>query len=197
MADTYQTDVVVDDGSVIRTTVTSRSRAVSQFLQPFQGRQGLIVGLDAEWRPNFEPGGRANRIAVLQLCVGRRCLVYQIIHDDMFAPALQSFLANPGVSFVGVGVGKDAQKLLDEYGLQVANAVDLRPVAAAALWRPELNQAGLRAVVLAVMGVNIDKPQRVTLSAWDARDLTLEQVRYATIDAYVSYEVGRRLLSVE
>ena len=47
-----------------------------------------------------------------------------------------------------------------------------------------------------VMGVLINKPKSVTMSKWDARRLSVEQVQYACIDAFVSYEIGRLLLTV-
>ncbi|KAL6845347.1 hypothetical protein ACP4OV_024842 [Aristida adscensionis] len=134
-------------------------------------------------------------IAVLQLCVGRRCLVYQIIHGSrLINEALQGFLGNPDFLFVGFGIDGDAQKLLHDYGLWVANTADLNRVAAE-LGQPERRQLGMKAVAREMMGVEIEKPERVRRSRWDAPDLTQEQIAYATMDAYVSYEVGRLLLS--
>jgi len=46
------------------------------------------------------------------------------------------------------------------------------------------------------MGVLINKSKSVTMSKWDARRLSVEQVQYACIDAFVSYEIGRLLLTV-
>ncbi|KAL6614797.1 hypothetical protein ACP70R_037067 [Stipagrostis hirtigluma subsp. patula] len=196
MAVTY--NVTMDDGDVVRTTVTSSAVDVISFLQLFRGRRSLIVGLDAEWRPNYQPGGRRNKVALLQLCVGRRCLIYQIIHDSSSVPDdLRGFLANPGHLFVGFGIKGDADKLFDDYGLEVANTADLGHVAARKFSDPWFRQAGMKAVAAEVLGLEMDKPQWVTLSAWDARDLTLEQIRYAAGDAYVSHEVGVRLLSGE
>jgi len=44
-----------------------------------------------------------------------------------------------------------------------------------------------------VLGVAVEKPQWITRSRWDDRRLTKEQVQYATIDAFLSYEIGRQL----
>ncbi|KAG2599579.1 hypothetical protein PVAP13_5KG425000 [Panicum virgatum] len=165
----YDTDVVMDGGAVIRTTVTNSGDAVKRYLREVRahGRR-LTVGLDTEWRVVHGEAGRANRMAVLQLCVGRRCLVFQIARADYVPAALRAFLACPDHSFAGVAVGNDAERLHVDCGIAVAGAVDLRHVAAEVLARPELRGAGLKTLA--------------------------REVRYASIDAFVSYEVGRLLL---
>ena len=39
----------------------------------------------------------------------------------------------------------------------------------------------------------MEKPHHVRVSAWDARKLTYDQLKYACVDAFASFEVGRRL----
>ncbi|KAJ1284622.1 hypothetical protein BS78_03G219000 [Paspalum vaginatum] len=196
----YGTDVLMDDGTVIHTTVTNSGDAVKLFLQEIRattdpGSRPLVVGLDTEWRIVFgEDKKRTHRMAVLQLCVGRRCLVFQIVRANYIPAVLGAFLACPDHRFVGVAVEGDVKRLRDDCGLAVANAVDLRHLAAEVLARPELRKAGLKTLTREVMGVVIDKEKEVTMSKWD-RHLTMEQVQYASIDAFVSYEVGRRLLT--
>ncbi|RCV27252.1 hypothetical protein SETIT_5G310100v2 [Setaria italica] len=151
-------------------------------------RHPLVVGLDVEWRPAREPGP----VAVLQLCVDRRCLVFQILRADYVPDALADFLADRRFSFVGVGIRDDAARLRDGYGLEVPHAVDLRRLAARALGRPELRRAGLAALVREVMGVRMEKPHHVRVSAWDKRMLTEDQFKYACADAFVSMEVAWR-----
>ncbi|PUZ55508.1 hypothetical protein GQ55_5G217900 [Panicum hallii var. hallii] len=190
----YDTDVFMDDGAVIRTTVTNSGDAVKRYLREVRKHgQRLTVGLDTEWVVHGKGGRGAHRMAVLQLCVGRRCLVFQIARADYVPAALRAFLACPDHSFAGVGVGGDVERLYVDCGLVVAGAVDLRHVAAEVLARPELRNAGLKTLAREVMGVHVDKEKRVTLSGWD-QPLSTEQVRYACIDAFVSYEVGRLLL---
>ncbi|XP_002456090.1 Werner Syndrome-like exonuclease [Sorghum bicolor] len=206
----YDTDVVmpVDDGTtavVIHTTVTNSGDAVKSFLREIRRTTGaggkneppLIVGLDTEWRVvvSHDDGYRDNRMAVLQLCVGHRCLVFQTVHADYVPAALRAFLANPDHRFVGVSVDGDVERLYCDCKILVATPVDLRHVAAEVLSRPELRRAGLKALVREVMGVVMEKPKHVTMSRWSRRPLSPEQVRYAAIDAFVSYEVGRLLLT--
>ncbi|KAI5009320.1 hypothetical protein ZWY2020_011457 [Hordeum vulgare] len=199
--ETFVTDVAFED-DVIRTTVTSSGYAVSITVVAWLRKiryayrwvyHKLIVGLEVEWRPSFGPG--YNRAAILQLCVGRSCLIFQLLHADYVPPALESFLADRDFRFVGVGVQDDANRLSNDHGLVVNSTVDLRGLAADGMGRPGLRQAGLKDVVAAVMGANLEKPQRVRTGAWDAYRLSQDQIKYACIDAFVSFEVGRKLLT--
>ena len=73
-----------------------------------KGEPGLIVGLDTEWHVVFHDDGyRDNRMVVLQMCVGRRCLVFQIVHANYVPVTLKAFLASTKHRFVGVSVDGD------------------------------------------------------------------------------------------
>uniref|UniRef100_A0A0E0FQI7 3'-5' exonuclease domain-containing protein n=1 Tax=Oryza nivara TaxID=4536 RepID=A0A0E0FQI7_ORYNI len=121
--------------------------------------------------------------------------IYQA--GNMVPHELAEFLADPSVRFVGVAVNNDMQRLANDCNLRVACAVDLRYAAAAVLGQPELARAGLKRLALTVMGAHMEKEKNITKSRWGEPTLTWEQVNYACIDAYVSYEIGRRLLSGE
>lgn len=79
------------------------------------------------------------------------------------------------------------------YHLGVAKAVDLCQLVANNWNRSELRNAGLKDLALQVLGKEVDKPRNVTLSRWDSQRLTREQVAYACVDAFVSFEIGRSL----
>lgn len=185
---------VAFDTHTIRTLLASDPSLVHSWLSDNAlNRPGLLVGLDIEWRPNTQRNMQ-NPVATLQLCVGPHCLVFQIIHSAI-PPSLFSFLADPNVTFFGVGIQEDAEKLLEDYNLNVVNVRDLRPLAAEKLGDPQLNRAGLKSLGLRVLGLEIRKPQRITRSRWDNPWLTPDQVQYATVDAFLSYEIARRLTS--
>lgn len=195
------TFVVTFDDECVLATVTSSGDEVAAWLATIQRihrrrLRRLVVGLDAEWLPQRQRGGR-NPVAVLQLCVGRRCLLFQICHADYLPNALFDFLADDRFTFVGVGVSADAENLLDDYDLLVRRPVELGPMAVEETGRTELRRAGLVTLARAVMGTELQKPKWVTLSRWDCEWLSLEQVKYACIDAFVSFEIGRRLIAGE
>ncbi|KAG8372270.1 hypothetical protein BUALT_Bualt12G0048900 [Buddleja alternifolia] len=57
-----------------------------------------------------------------------------------------------------------------------------------------LKNAGLKELASYVLSEeDVEKPRRVTMSNWDERWLTAEQVKYACVDAYLSYEIGWKL----
>ncbi|XP_010267928.1 PREDICTED: Werner syndrome ATP-dependent helicase homolog [Nelumbo nucifera] len=154
----------------------------------------LIVGLDVEWRPNTV-GGVFNPIATLQLCVGRRCLIFQLLYADYFPRSLIKFLRNKKFMFVGVEIERDVQQLWRDHRLRVAQAVDLRQLAATQFDAKKLMNMGLKKFAKEVLGKEIDKPKDIARSGWDNEFLTEAQVRYAAGDAFISFEVGRVLIS--
>ncbi|PSS33485.1 Werner Syndrome-like [Actinidia chinensis var. chinensis] len=151
----------------------------------------LIVGLDIEWRPNNRY--HDNPVATLQLCVDRRCLIFQLIYAPFVPQSLDRFLANPLYSFVGVGVDNDVEKLANDYDLSVATTVDLRSLAAAEYGVREMRNMGLKDLAMQVLGKEVVKPRWITMSRWDNEYLSASQVQYACIDAFLSFEIGRCL----
>ncbi|OIT30592.1 PREDICTED: Werner Syndrome-like exonuclease [Nicotiana attenuata] len=189
-------DVYLDD-TEIKTVVTRDPGMVCTWINNTEAANAsrlhrLIVGLDIEWEPNFYS---QNPVATLQLCVGRSCLIYQILHAPSIPRLLRNFLQNEAYIFVGVGIDNDAQKLWDDYGLQVSNRVDLRGWAAEELENENLRNVGLKYLVKEIVGIEMEKPKSVTLSIWSERWLSYDQICYACLDAYLSFEVGRFLSS--
>ncbi|KAD6796438.1 hypothetical protein R6Q59_019775 [Mikania micrantha] len=154
----------------------------------------LVVGLDVEWRPNYSRNVE-NPVATLQLCVGRRCLIFQILHSPSIPQSLIAFLGNRSYTFAGVGIENDVEKLTEDYNLVVARTADLRTLAADAYGVRELKNAGIKELTSRVLGVEMNKPKGITMSRWDNQWLTPPQVQYACIDAFLSFEIGRILIS--
>lgn len=174
----------------ILTTVTSNPDVVTNWISGIEyvhrsRLNRLIVGLDVEWRPNFTRH-QNNPVATLQLCVGRRCLIFQVIYCEYIPESLKEFLLNPRYAFVGVGIANDIEKLEEDYTLRVNNSVDLRELADCSL-----RNAGLKRLCQAVLGKEMEKPKHVAIGRWDNECLDNDQVQYACVDAFVSFEIGR------
>ncbi|XP_057971399.1 3'-5' exonuclease-like [Malania oleifera] len=184
-------------GETIRTLVTATPSMVDFWIfeiQHFHRRKlhRLIVGLDVEWRPNNRHYTN-NPVAILQLCVGHRCLIFQLICAPHIPQSLSRFLANPDYTFVGVGIAGDVEKMVEHYGLEVSNTVDLGELAASALGVRELRTAGLKTLAREILGKEMQKPKSVSRSRWDYKWLNRRQIQYACLDAFLSFEIGRIL----
>lgn len=186
---------VVFAGDVVYATVTRDPAAVSQWVRDVSSLYGhrLTVGLDIEWRPNFRRGEQ-NPAATLQLCVGRCCLIYQLIHSPYFPVQLIRFLSYSDHNFAGIGVKSDLKKLQRDHRIgHNAKAVGLGKLAADVYRTKELKYSGLKNMARIVLGKEMEKPKSVARSRWDDRRLTAHQMQYACIDAYVSSEICRVL----
>ncbi|KAI7997850.1 hypothetical protein LOK49_LG10G02553 [Camellia lanceoleosa] len=71
----------------------------------------------------------------------------------------------------------------------MATTVDLRSLATDC-WMIQLQNAGLKNLAREVLEKDIKKPKRITMSRWDNEWLYPEQVQYACIDAFHSFEIG-------
>ncbi|KAL8489210.1 hypothetical protein ACS0TY_024730 [Phlomoides rotata] len=194
----YKTYSVTFFNKSIFTTVTSNPARVSDWIseiKQFSFGRRLLVGLDVEWRPNSFRG-QQNPVALLQLCVGDRCLIYQIWHSPEIPQSLAYFLSDDSNTFVGKGIKSDLDKLGADYGIG-GNAlyVDLGNLAADLYYMDHsLKNVGLKRLVSDVLGMEMEKPEDVTRSPWDNWCLTADQVQYACIDAFVSSEIATALL---
>ncbi|GER52560.1 polynucleotidyl transferase [Striga asiatica] len=180
---------------VIQTTVTHDPAMASRWISGVTSLYGRyrMVGLDVEWRPN-RPSRPDNPAATLQISAGRFCLIYQLIHSPYFPLHLAQFLSCYGHDFVGVGVKSDLEKLWRDHRMgYTAIPVDLRGLAADVYGSTNLKKAGLQELARTVLGTEMEKPKAVKMSAWDNRCLSPEQVRYASVDAFVSFQIGRVL----
>ncbi|KAL0436003.1 UNVERIFIED_CONTAM: Exonuclease 3'-5' domain-containing protein 2 [Sesamum radiatum] len=189
--------VVSFSGARIEATVTDKAAGVTNWVQEvlsMYGGESIIVGLDCEWKPNSY-AYENNKTATLQLCVDTKCLILQLFYLDFIPQSLKNFLVHPSVTFVGVGVQDDVYKLREEYGLVCSAMNDIQEMAMARYPWEFTRRPGLKDLASWFVGLNMAKPIHVCRSNWEARNLSLDQIEYACIDAYASYRIGRKLLN--
>ncbi|KAI3945263.1 hypothetical protein MKX01_035024 [Papaver californicum] len=190
----------------IRTTVTHTGSVVDRWItgvyKDFPNKlNNLVVGLDIEWRRLRENSTR-NPVAVLQLCLLKRCLIFQISCCDYIPDSLADFLGNEKFTFVGVGIDGDAHKLWVDHGLNVARTEELGSLAAYKLTKTvreyresRLYKAGLRDLARDVLGQELPKKRGIQLSRWDNDFLTDYQIEYACLDAFVPFKLAINLMA--
>ncbi|KAM3411436.1 hypothetical protein ACQJBY_003220 [Aegilops geniculata] len=173
-------------GRTAHATVTSHPAVARRWVHTTRWRNGgrlrssagLIVGMGVQ------------RPATLQLCCGRRCLVFQIGKAGAGGVPLilQRFLEDARVDFFGYNVLSDCRKLSAHYGVRVACPRELRLVTG-------MGNASMESMAEQVLGWRgVKKARRVSTGNWDVSTLSKKQVRYAATDAFVSYCLGAKCL---
>ncbi|XP_039811727.1 uncharacterized protein LOC120674643 [Panicum virgatum] len=188
--------------------ITCDAGVVASFLEDIlhgnsAQRRRKLVGLDTEWKRL--PGGDVTT-AILQLCVGTCVLVFQFLYANGgdLPKVLKRFLADDDNIFTGAHIENDVKRLRDDFSITITNPIDLQlvvPEAAAEYkhlggshpeygpWRSSLEKITSEVLCLPYLR----KPVGADHDQWHERYLDSFQVRYATIDAYLSYEIANQL----
>ncbi|CAN6209116.1 unnamed protein product [Urochloa humidicola] len=200
-------------GCPVQTTVTARPAVARRWLYTTLWRQrrrlgsssaavagGLTVGLGVQWTPppyrTRFPAGVEPRPGTLQLCVGNRCLVFQLARAGggggaVVPQILRRFLSDGRVTFAGYYVASDCRKLRAHHGLVVESTLELCNGGGGGTNRRE----SLAAMAERMLGIRhgVENSAAAGRSRWDGPRLSRKQVRYAVVDAYLSCRLGVHL----
>lgn len=151
-----------------------------------------ILGLDCEW-VSFE--GKRRPVALLQLASQQgQCALIRLFVMDSVPKSLREILEDKSILKVGVAVKEDAKKLLLDYGIIVKGCVDLRHVLNRVRGIFNRGSRGLQGQAECVLGVTLDKSNRIRCGNWEAETLSEEQVQYAANDAVVGVDIFLNLV---
>ncbi|MGB4293035.1 MAG: 3'-5' exonuclease [Bacteroidales bacterium] len=144
-----------------------------------------ILGFDTETKPSFRKG-RRNRVSLLQLAYDNTALLFRLNKIGM-PGELVKLLSDPGIIKVGVAIHDDIRVLQDLKHFNPGGFIDLQKL----VKEYGIESAGLKKIAAIVLGFRISKSQQVT--DWEAPVLSEAQKVYAATDAWVCYEVYRKL----
>jgi len=154
----------------------------------FEGREwleqrtleGLAVGWDFEWRPDFVQG-HSNPVALLQFASEDTALLLRTRLPLQHLPmTVVRALASAQLPKVCWNFNSTARaKLMQSFELQPSAVVELAALAEQKGWK----NSNLRQLA-ADLGHRMQKDARVARSDWAAPSLTSEQIRYAAEDAF-------------
>jgi hypothetical protein len=154
-----------------------------------------IVGIDVEYDRLRGSSINPKKAAVIQLCVGTEVLVYHVCHADERSEKLYNFLYGYRYTFAGFCTAED-RNVLGRSQFYIHNIKDIQMI-----WRDPDNKKrtqGLKDVAAAIIDPFYMKMKdgfgREEHSMWaNAPPLPPEHILYAARDAYVTYEVYKRL----
>ncbi|CAJ1963137.1 unnamed protein product [Sphenostylis stenocarpa] len=190
--DIYTVEVA---GDYVTVTVTSTASVVRRWLSTtlhlrrhYVLLERLVVGLGVQWTP----GGSDPPADTLQLCVGHRCLIFQLTQADSVPRKLRTFLNHRSHIFVGFWNRSDRRKLeYSEHSLDMSSdPLDLRYFAETET-DESLVKDSVEKIVQKCLGYEVQQRREISMSDWDRKHLSDDQVAYATVDAYCAFLVGR------
>ena len=154
-------------------------------IQPF-------IGLDCEWNPY----GKNAPIALLQIAVYNpadknfHCYLFQLPqlkNDSRFRSKIQTLMNDEKVFKLGAGIANDYNRLIrDKFCKNKASFLDLKRI----LTPLEYHKSGIKGSCLNFVGRDmVYKNRKITMSKWDNKNLSEDQIMYAADDALVGLQV--------
>ncbi|XBH70751.1 hypothetical protein VPH35_098346 [Triticum aestivum] len=193
-------DVHLHNNHKLHVVCTSKGKDVDKMLSTFRRKLGgmpvKLVGVDVEHTHYVKP----QWATVLQLCVEKECLVYDISAATNRPVELDKFLMNGEYTFVGFAIEGDKSKL-KVCGLEINfdNYIDIQVE-----WRDPYNKkkfdslADVAGRMIDIhyhdMEKKINRQEDHTL--WEFCPLPEKLIKYAAIDAFATYVSWRIIYDV-
>lgn len=134
------------------------------------------VGFDTETRPAFKKG-EYHAVSLLQLAVHERVYLFRL-NKCGFPVALKRLLADDRILKIGVGIRDDIKALQRLGGFVPAAFLDLQTF----VEQYGIEEKSFSKLMAIIFHVRISKRQRT--SNWESPQLTEQQIRYASTDAW-------------
>jgi ribonuclease D len=144
-----------------------------------------LFGFDTETRPNFKKG-RRNKVSLIQLSTDNLAVLFRINKIGL-PEELIRLLADPSVIKAGVAIHDDLRFLKGVKKFSPEGFIDLQSF----VKEFGIESAGLKKMTAIILGFRISKKQQVT--DWEAEKLSEAQQIYAATDAWVCYQIYRKL----
>uniref|UniRef100_A0A8I6XJ04 3'-5' exonuclease domain-containing protein n=1 Tax=Hordeum vulgare subsp. vulgare TaxID=112509 RepID=A0A8I6XJ04_HORVV len=186
--------VLAHGTTMLDVVYTNLSREVPFFLQQLKEKwfdnavdHEKFLGLDLEYTAD------QRGVAEIQLCFARHVLIFQWARSDKDCPELMDFLRS-GITFASVDIRNDKLKMRHSFGIEIPAGclVDLQTVFRL---RHDRTSMAHMAVALIDEGYGDMKTSfpKFQHKLWEKGPLDPINIEYAAKDAYVSYELYRKI----
>ncbi|KAL5783824.1 hypothetical protein ACOSP7_008853 [Xanthoceras sorbifolium] len=145
-----------------------------------------VVGIDCEWKPNYEKGSKPNKVSIMQIASDKKAFVFDLIKlfkdvPDVLDNCLTRILQSPRILKLGYNFQCDIRQLAHSYGeLECFKHYEMLLDIQNVFREP---RGGLSGLAKKILGAGLNKTRRN--SNWEQRPLTPNQLEYAALDAVV------------
>ncbi|KAL0375801.1 UNVERIFIED_CONTAM: hypothetical protein Scaly_0697700 [Sesamum calycinum] len=153
-----------------------------------------VVGIDCEWKPNYEKGGKSSKVSIMQIASEKKVYIFDLIklYEDVpsvLDECLARILHSPSILKLGYNFQCDVKQLAHSYGeLKCFKHFDMLLDIQNVFKEP---RGGLSGLAEKILGTGLNKTRRN--SNWEQRPLSHYQLEYAALDAAVLLHIFRHV----
>jgi hypothetical protein len=149
-----------------------------------------LIGFDCEWKPQWEKGGSARPIALLQISSHTDVALLYVLKWKRLPPSLVRLFQDPQVVKFCHDPWDEMTRLKSQFGLKFSSVVDTLHLARLFQCKP----ASLNCALAAFSSYTYVKNKKVQMSNWEQIPYSPKQIEYASADAHASLLVGVSLM---
>lgn len=149
-----------------------------------------FVAFDSEQKPTFKKGQASHGISIIQLATKSKCYIIQTKQVRDLKPLI-AILEDENIIKVGSGLRGDKEALYKQFRLKLKSTIDLENIFKSLSSK---NQLGAKRAALIILDKNLQKSKKMSKSNWEAKDLSTSQIKYASEDTTVIYDVLIQIL---
>lgn len=144
-----------------------------------------FIGFDSEQKPTFAKGEASHGISLIQLATQSKCYLIHVKQIKNLKP-LMNLLQDDKIIKIGTGLKGDKDSLYQQFKVRLKSTIDLEDVFKRLSSK---NQIGAKKVASIILNEKLQKSKNMSKSNWENRKLSPGQVKYASEDATVVYDV--------
>lgn len=157
--------------------------AVSQIRE-----SGKLIGFDTETRPSFQKGV-TYKVCLVQLSVGAVCYLFRLNKIGGIPACLKELLEDPNIIKVGLSTQDDFKNLRKWQELNPRGFIELQQL----VKNYGIEEMSLAKIYALLFKKKLSKRQRLT--NWEADQLSVKQLSYASLDAIACIEIYEALMT--
>uniref|UniRef100_A0A8I6WKS2 3'-5' exonuclease domain-containing protein n=1 Tax=Hordeum vulgare subsp. vulgare TaxID=112509 RepID=A0A8I6WKS2_HORVV len=187
-------EVLAHGTTMLDVVYTNESREMPFFLEQLKEKwldaamdHEKFLGLDLEYTAN------QRGVAIIQLCFAHHVLIFQWARSDKHRPELMDFLRS-GITFATVDIRNDILKMRHSFGIEIPTGclIDLQTV-----FRLRYVRTSMAHMAVALIDEEYGDMKTIfpkyQHKLWEKGPLDRINIEYAAKDAYVSYELYRKI----
>lgn len=147
-----------------------------------------VVGFDTETRPSFQKGV-SYRVCLVQLSVGQVCYLFRLNKIQELPACLKELLEDDQVVKVGLSTQDDFKNLRKWCEITPRGFIELQQL----VKTYGITDMSLAKIYALLFGQKLSKRQRLT--NWEADQLNMRQLAYASLDAVACVEIYESLVT--